>query len=297
MTTVDSASDSNRPLRRLIGEGRCAQAQAVLGPVFAAGQMDITGQRVAIAINPAETTRVYAPLSVLALELGRRSERAMLAIAGPPGSGKSVLAALLTRAVQALDHDRHINPVAMGLDGFHYPNETLRSRRVAIAGHAPVQMELYKGAEFTYDVEAAKAKFREIKAGHGRTVAAPAYDRRLHEPVPDRVLVPPQCRLVVVEGNYLLLDQGDWRGTASIFDLSVYVNIAPRHCKPALIARHRRGGRGQADAEQHYERVDLRNTQVVEATRTRADLVLDKSADHRAGELWVQHPQRVHALI
>ena len=281
----------------LIDRDRRERASALLEPLFAIRSLEVTGQRISIAIGREEAALAYVPLSILALELGRRSGRAMLAVTGPPGSGKSVLAKLLTRAVEALDADRDVHPVWMGLDGFHYPNETLRGRTVSAAGEGQVPMKLYKGAEFTYDVEAAKAKFIEIRNAHGWSATAPAYDRSLHEPAPGRVLVPKRCRLVVVEGNYLLLDNGDWRGMADVFDLSIYLDAAAEHCRPGLIARHRLGGRGQADAEQHYERVDLRNARVIEATRSRADLVVEKGAGHRVRGVWVQHPRRVRELL
>jgi len=154
-------------------------------------------------------------------------------------------------------------------------------------------MKVFKGAEFTYDAVSAKETFERIRSGRGRVERAPAYDRGLHDPVPDAVAAPADCRVVVVEGNYLLLDDGPWHGMPDLFDLKLYLDAKPEHCKPDLIARHQRGGRSQADAEQHYERVDLPNTRVVLATRPRADLVLQKAEGHRLCDVLVQNPQRL----
>ncbi len=255
-----------------------------IAAALAADALHVTGQRVPVAIRAGEVERAYAPLAVALRDLALDRTRALVAIAGPPGSGKSVLATLLARAVAALDLEGCVRPVGLGLDGFHYPNDVLSSRCIEIAGET-VPLKLYKGAEFTFDAAAAQAKFDEIRRGFGKTVRAPAYDRGLHEPVADAVAVPGGCRLVIVEGNYLLLDEGDWKGMADLFDLRIYIDMSLEDCKPGLLARHCRGGRDPRDAEQHYQRVDVPNYRVIEATQPRADWVVRKAAGHRIVEL------------
>ena len=273
----------------------CAQTARALAPVFSASAVEITGQQIPIDVGSDEVACGYAPLAMLAHRLGQQHGRALVALAGPPGSGKSIMATLLTQAVAALDAERDVRPAWIGLDGFHLPNAALDSRTVEVDGQA-VAMRLYKGAEFTFDAPAAKVKFQEIAAGLGRPVAAPAYDRRRHEPAPDAVRVPAECRLVFVEGNYLLLAEDEWQGAPDLFDLRVYIDMAEAGCKPGLIARHLRGGRGPDDAERHYQRVDLRNRRVIEATRPRADLVVQKAAGHRVAGVLVQNPARIREI-
>ena len=299
----------SQPLKRLAELGSSdayTPAVSVLERTLRTRTIEVTGQEVPIAIDAQEVKHCYAPSAVLLQRLSRCAGRALVAIAGPPGSGKSVLATLLTRAVSALDDAApegsgrasaaKVRPVWLGLDGFHYPNDLLLSRTVVVDGES-ARLKRYKGAEFTFDAAAAKAKFREIKHGCGAAVTAPAYDRGLHEPVADAVAVAPDCRLVIVEGNYLLLNEGDWQGMADLFDLSIYIDMSLAECKLGLIARHCRGGRDPDDAEQHYQRVDVRNHRVIEATRHRADLIVQKAADHRVVDVLVQEPDRIGRLM
>ena len=284
-------------LWRLAESERLAGDCHVLRPVLQIAGLEVNGQCVTISVNDEEIMRVYAPVAALALSAGLRSGRALVAIAGPPGSGKSVFAQLLTKAVGALETDRQGSPACIGLDGFHLPNDTLRRRTIAVDGEGDVPLRLYKGAEFTYDVDAAKAKLDEIKGSPDSAVTVPVYDRRVHEPVADGVVIPASCQLVVMEGNYLLLDEGDWQGVAERFDLTVYLNMSVEDCKPGLIARHVRGGRDEVDAERHYRRVDLMNARVIEDTRPRADLVVAKARGHRVTDVHVQHPQRIGQFL
>ena len=284
-------------LHDLIDPDWIVEARETVRPILQIGSIEVTGQQVAIAVGDEDIDRVYAAMTALALRAGQSLERAMLAVVGPPGSGKSVFAQLLTRAVAALDADRHVNPVCIGLDGFHLPNDTLTRRTIALDGEGSVSLRLYKGAELTYDVDAAKARLDEIRRSPGSPVTMPVYDRRLHEPVADGAVIPASCRLVIMEGNYLLLDEGDWQGMADRFDLTVYLDLSDDDCKPGLIARHVRGGRDEVDAEQHYQRVDLRNARVIETTRPRADLVVMKRRGHRATDVHVQNPQRVGEFL
>ena len=274
-----------------------AEACDCLRPALQITSIEVTGQDIGIAVDDGEIARVYAPVATLAHGAGLRTGRAMLAVAGPPGSGKSVFAQLLTRAVAALDVGCYVDPVCVGLDGFHLPNDTLTRRTIAVDGEGHVPLRLYKGAELTYDVDGAKVKLDEVRRPPDSPVTMPVYDRRLHEPVADSAVIPASCRLVVMEGNYLLLDEGEWQGMADRFDLTVYLDLSADDCKPGLIARHRRGGRDEADAERHYRRVDLRNARVIEATRPRADLVVVKGSGHRAIDVHVQNPLRIGQFL
>ncbi len=272
------------PLRSFLDADAVAAAARAIAPALSDSEVEVTGQRIDAPVSEREIAELYAPLSAYLRRLARGRERVMAAVAGPPGSGKSLLASRLVRAVAALDGEERLNPVWLGLDGFHYPEAVLAERVVEVDG-APVRLKLYKGAEFTFDAAAAKAKFAEIRNGAGRPALAPAYDRRRHEPVEDAVLIPGDSRLVIVEGNYLLLDEGPWAGMPELFDRRIYIDMSLADCRPGLLARHIRGGRSRRDAERHHALVDARNHRVIEATKGRADIVVRKSARHELAEV------------
>jgi pantothenate kinase len=181
-------------------------------------------------------------------------ERYLFGIVGPPGSGKSTFAARLGSELGA--------PV-VAMDGFHLPNDLLRAR--GLLG--------VKGAPETFDASAFLDTVRRIRAST-RTVRCPAFDRTIDAPVADRVRVDPEDAVVVVEGNYLLLDQAPWASLAGLFDSIAYLDVPDDVRRARLIARHVEFGRDRADAVEFVHRSDEANAALVEASRTRADLIV-----------------------
>ena len=182
------------------------------------------------------------------------ADRYVFGIAGPPGSGKSTLAARLGTALGA--------PV-VAMDGFHLSNDVLRAR--GLLG--------VKGAPETFDAEAFLALVRAIRDA-SETVLCPAFDRTVDAPVAARVSVVPGDVVVVVEGNYLLLDRPPWVSLSEAFDAVAYLDVPDEIRRSRLIARHVEFGRHPADAAEFVHRSDEANAALVEASRLRADLIV-----------------------
>ena len=182
------------------------------------------------------------------------ADRYVFGIAGPPGSGKSTLAAQLATALRA--------PV-VAMDGFHLPNSVLRARGLLDV----------KGAPETFDAPAFLALVRAIRDA-SETVSCPAFDRTIDAPVADRVRVVPGDAVVVVEGNYLLLDRPPWVSLSEVFDALAYLDVPDEIRRSRLIARHVEFGRHPADAAEFVHRSDEANAALVEASRLRADLIV-----------------------
>ena len=104
----------------------------------------------------------------------------------------------------------------------------------------------------------------------------PVYSRVEHDPVPEALIVSSVVPIVIVEGNYLFLDVGDWEGMADMFQVRIFIDTEEEDNKPGLIARHVRGGRSPEDAERHYEAVDRPNCAVVASTKGKADIIIDR---------------------
>jgi pantothenate kinase len=182
------------------------------------------------------------------------SDRYVFGIAGPPGSGKSTLAARLGTVLGA--------PV-VAMDGFHLPNDVLRSRGLLAV----------KGAPETFDADGFLTLVRAIRDASG-TVWCPAFDRTIDAPVADYVSIGPGDVVVVVEGNYLLLDRPPWVSLSGVFDAIAYLDVPGEIRRSRLIARHVEFGRDPADAAEFVQRSDEANAALVEASRIRADLVV-----------------------
>ena len=188
--------------------------------------------------------------------------RRLLGIAGAPGSGKSTLAA---RLCEALGPGR---AVVVPMDGFHLAQIELE--RLGRAGR--------KGAPDTFDAAgfvSLLGRLRDPVAGE--TVYAPCFRREIEEPVAGCIAVPSGTTLVIVEGNYLLLD-GPWSGVRPLLDESWFVAPPEADRQAWLLARHMAYGRSRTEALAWIAQTDEPNAVLIGASRINADLVVTGSA-------------------
>lgn len=196
------------------------------------------------------------PLLERARALAARPGRALLGIAGAPGAGKSSVAARLVADVDGA--------VLVPMDGFHRTTADLEARGWVAE----------RGTPRTFDAEAYVALLRTLRAGGA--ARAPAFDRDREEPVPEAILVPADARLVVTEGNYLLLDQPPWLHVHELLDEVWFLEVPEQLRIERLVARHVRYGREPAAAWQRATSgSDAANARLVAGTRSRADLIVD----------------------
>ncbi len=221
-----------------------------------AGQRDVNGPP--RHPEPPELPWSVPVLAGHARALADRGGRRLLGLAGPPGAGKSTLAAALCDALGADLAAR------VPMDGFHLANQVLR--RLGSAGR--------KGAPATFDAGGFQALLRRLRAADEEVVYAPEFVRRWEEPVAGALAVPRAVPLVVVEGNYLLLDDGPWHGTAALFDEVWYLRPPEPLRRRRLVDRHVAHGRSPATAEAWVRGNDDLNAAVVAATAHRADRVV-----------------------
>ncbi|MGW1774832.1 nucleoside/nucleotide kinase family protein [Streptomyces sp. NPDC002104] len=202
-----------------------------------------------------QTSDVIARAAALADQGGRR----ILGIAGPPGAGKSTLAALVA---DALGPER---AVVVPMDGFH-----LAQRELDRLGRAD-----RKGAPDTFDSAGYLCLLRRLRAPGDRTVYAPAFDRSLEEPIAGSIAVDPGVPLVITEGNYLLHDAPDWAPVRTLLDQAWYVAPDESLRVSRLVDRHVRHGKDPESARAWVARSDAPNALLVARGRHRADLVVD----------------------
>lgn len=192
-----------------------------------------------------------------AAELAAGPGRAVLGIVGSPGSGKSTLVAALSAALD-------VETAHVPMDGFH-----LADVELARLGRAH-----RKGAPDTFDVGGYVALLRRIRADAEETIYAPAFERSLEQPVAGSIAVPRSARLVLTEGNYLLLDDPGWREVRGELDEVWFCDLDPSLRLRRLTDRHVTHGKTPSDAAAWVDAVDDPNAARIENTRRHADLVI-----------------------
>lgn len=198
---------------------------------------------------------------------GRR--RGLLGVAGAPGAGKTTLAHALVRALAAAPPDgldagwvAHIP-----MDGFHLADVELERLGRRDRKGAPDTFDASGYAELLH-------RLRRTPDDGGPPVYAPAFDREIEQPVAGSVPVHPACRLVVSEGNYLLVDDPAWRPVRAAFDEVWFHETDEALRLERLVARHVRFGKTPERARAWVAATDEPNARLVATGRDRADLVV-----------------------
>ncbi|MEV0312562.1 nucleoside/nucleotide kinase family protein [Nonomuraea fuscirosea] len=193
--------------------------------------------------------------------LARGGGRVLIGIAGCPGAGKSTLAGWLAGALT----DAGLPAVWVPMDGYHLADVELE--RLGRRGR--------KGAVDTFDGHGYLALLRRLRAETGDVVYAPSFDREIEQPIAGAIPVPPRARVVVSEGNYLLLPGEPWRRVKEAMTEVWYADLDDRIRLERLTTRHVRFGKTPDEAVRWVAEVDEPNAAAIRATRDAADLLVD----------------------
>ena len=199
-------------------------------------------------------------LAAEAVTLLDRPGRTFLAIAGAPGSGKSTTVEHLRDRLEAA---RPGLTAILPMDGFHYDDAVL---------HA-MNRRPWKGAPDTFDVGGLASVLERLRSGE-ETVAVPVFDRDLEISRGSARLIGPEARLILVEGNYLLLDRDPWARLAPLFDATVMIDVPEAVLADRLRARWVHYDLTEDEIAQKLEGNDLPNGRTVRDASRPADYVL-----------------------
>ena len=200
---------------------------------------------------------LYDRLERLVADLPAGARR-IVAIAGAPGSGKSTLAETV---IERVNRSHSGAAALLPMDGFHLDDEVLVPR-----GWRP-----RKGAPHTFDVEGLLAVLGRLRRNDAPWVAVPRFDRELEIARAGAILIEREVRLVVAEGNYLLLGDAPWPGVAPHFDLTVMLDVPEEVLADRLHRRWVRHGIAPDGIRAKLKENDLPNARLVRERSRAAD--------------------------
>jgi pantothenate kinase len=183
-------------------------------------------------------------------------KRFVVAVAGPPGSGKSTLAARLGELFP------EGSAVVVPMDGFHFDDIVLNQRG----------LRSRKGAPETFDFHGFEALLKRIRENNSE-IAIPVFDRSIELSRAGAAIIAQDAKFVLVEGNYLLLDEEPWSRLGSLFDFTIYVDVERDELDRRLVRRWDKHGKSPADARAWIDSNDMPNIDRVLSRRRAADLV------------------------
>lgn len=188
-----------------------------------------------------------------------RMPRFVVAIAGAPGAGKTTLAEKL--------HDLlpEGSAAVVQMDGFHFDDAVLHER----------DLRSRKGAPETFDYGGFATLLRRIRAVEA-DIAIPVFDRDMELSRAGARIIGADIKFVLVEGNYLLLDEAPWKDLAPLFDFSIFLDVPRAELERRLMMRWREQGKADEEARAWVASNDLPNAERILARLRQADVVLSE---------------------
>ncbi len=209
----------------------------------------------------------------------QKGKRVLVLLAAPPGCGKTTLGYFLEK----LSRERaDLMPIqSIGMDGFHKRQEYLKSHFVQVNGRQVSLVEI-KGAPVTFDLRRLTESIQRVAAGE--KCGWPAYDRILHNPVENALQV--DGNIVMLEGNYLLLDQDGWRDLSAYADCTISVTADEALLRSRLIDRKIKTGVEEEKAIHFVDFSDMPNVRLClqHTMKAHFTLSIDSAGEYRLQE-------------
>ena len=192
------------------------------------------------------------------LQLPDTGKRRLIAVAGPPASGKSTLSAAIVDKLLLAGTETAL----LSMDGFHLDNGILNARGLL---HR-------KGAPDTFDLPGLRSLLERLR--EEQDLFGPSFDRKRDISIGSSVHYHPAISTVIVEGNYLLTDIPNWRDLNSLWDMSVYMHVDSAELHRRLRARWLALGLTEADTLSKISENDALNSELVRTKSRPADITL-----------------------
>jgi pantothenate kinase len=194
------------------------------------------------------------------VQLGQGA-RTLCAVAGAPGSGKSTLA---ERLVDRLNEEEPGSAALLPMDGFHYDDLYL----------VPAGLRPRKGSPETFDVGGLRHLLLRLRANEEDAIAVPVFDRDIEIARAGARMIPSSARIIVCEGNYLLLGRAPWDSLRPLFDTTVMIEVPEEELRARLRRRWEHYGLNEEEIAWKLDGNDLPNGRVVVTESAPPDFVV-----------------------
>ncbi|MEK1903466.1 MAG: nucleoside triphosphate hydrolase [Rhizobium sp.] len=188
------------------------------------------------------------------------TRRFLIAIAGPPGAGKSTMADNVASALKAKGESASVLP----MDGFHMDNAILIERGLLAR----------KGIPETFDVRGFLDIVKAVRPAD-QEVLVPVFDRSRELAIASARPIDPQDRFIIIEGNYLLFTLGKWAELDGIFDYTIMLAPPMEVLEERLWDRWRGYKLTEEEASAKVYGNDLPNGRLILENRRPADITLE----------------------
>lgn len=241
--------------------------------------VEINGIEVNATYTEEEINEIFIPLLKRLTQMQQdKKGRVLCMLAAPPGAGKTTLLHFLQHLSETTEG---IKPVQIiGMDGFHRYQDYLVSHTTVRDG-VEISMVQVKGAPETFDLDLLKERIRRVAAGE--RCGWPEYNRMTHNPVEDAITV--DGDIVLLEGNYLLLDEDGWSDIKDYADYTVKISAEEDMLKQRLVDRKAASNGDYDEAVRFVEYSDLVNVRTCLARSAGADMELVVDQDGRYGRI------------
>ena len=169
--------------------------------------------------------------------------RYFIALSGPPASGKSTISEKLVKDLTLKGHNSSI----LQMDGFHYDDQILKQKSLLLKKGAPETFDVMGFLNFLFRLQ------------NENEVAIPIFDRSLELSRSSAVIISKETRVVIVEGNDILLKTHPWRELHKFFNSTIMINTKHEILEKRLIERWRSFNIPEEDIKQKVFENDLQN--------------------------------------
>ena len=224
---------------------------------------DVNGYTVRAEYDQEDVDKVFKPLIRKIIDIYKEKKRRIFVfLAAPPGAGKSTLVLFLNHLLSQEGFDE---AQSVGIDGFHYYSEYLKTHYTEADGKKVLMKEV-KGNKNTFDTDKIYQKLKEASQGNTRW---PLYDRNLHDPIEDVIEI--SKPVILFEGNYLLLNDEKWARLREFADYTIMMTVDKDILKTRCVQRKAKGGLSIEEASRWFEKVDGENVDTVLNESVKAD--------------------------